>query len=399
MAERQPHAAQPACPKLSAGRSQRRKFAGRERAGPSIPNLGEIMQSRISCSAGKLSLLNPEMIEQIVAEVAFKTGTQYAAESRVRLTTSDEGHIVSSVTGNYWMHEQDIRLKDGYLVTNCSCRVEEQPICRHSIAALLAYHEQLPAAMKAGEKVTLEKAKRPAVVLEATVVEAVAVEEPPVVVATAKHSAPPATPPRETITARKAAPAAEKPKATVNTSHSMAPAPAKDLKFSEIALFIEWLQPAVDALKHGEPMPEAPETARGEIAEWVTALIDVESRRVESESIQASLKEELGALQTELTDKTGQLERTNQQLNTARREARNLQATCDEMQSSLSHCHTIINGLRDLGRQLDQCEGQIKAMGDELSKKKSQHDLLAGSFKDISAALRPLGKAAAAITG
>jgi hypothetical protein len=345
------------------------------------------MQSRISCSAGKLSLLNPDMIEQIVAEVAFKTGTQYASENRVRLTSSDEGHIVSSVTGNYWMHEQDIRLKDGFLVSNCSCRVEEQPICRHSIAALLAYHDKLPAAMKAPEK-----SKRAAVVLEATAVEEVVVEEPAPI--------PSSPPPRETVMPKeKIRPAAEKPKATVNTTHSMAPAPANDLKFSEIALFIEWLQPAVDALKHGEPMPGAPDTARGEIAEWVAALIDVESRRVQSESIQAGLKEDLAALQTELADKTGQLERTNQQLNAARREARDLQASCDEMRSSLSHCHTIINGLRDLGRQLDQCEGQIKAMGEELAKKKSQHDLLAGSFKDIASALRPLGKAAAAITG
>ena len=342
------------------------------------------MQSRISCSAGKLSLLNPEMIEQIVAEVAFKTGTQYAAENRVRLTSSDEGHIVSSVTGNYWMHEQDISLKDGYLVTTCSCRVEEQPICRHSIAALLAYHDKLPTTMKAPEKT-----KRAAVVLEATVIEAVPVEEPAAV---------PGAPPRETVTPKQAPkPAAEKPRATVHTTHSMAPAPAKDLKFSEIALFIEWLQPAVDALKHGERMPEAPETARGEIAEWVTVLLDVESRRVQSESIQAGVKEELAALQAELADKSGLLERTNQQLNTARREARDLQTSCDEMQSSLSHCHTIINGLRDLGRQLDHCEGQIKAMGDELTKKKTQHDLLAGSFKDIASALRPLGKAAAAI--
>jgi hypothetical protein len=338
------------------------------------------MQSRISCSAGKLSLLHPEMIQQIVADVAYKSGAQYADENRVRIMSSDEGHVASSVTGNFWMHEQDIRLKDGFLVATCSCRVEEQPMCRHSIAALLAYHKTLPqTSAKAASKF-----KREAVVLEATVVEAVKTVEP-----AAKESEPAASPPRKAPSREVAEPA-----------HSDSPGvTAKDLKFSDIAMFIEWLQPTVEALKHGRSMPGLPRSAHGDIEEWILALLNLETQKMHLEASQNALRNELAALKTDFADKSQQLERTTQKLQVANRDARDAQATCTDLQSKLSHCHGIITGLQDLGRQLDQCEGQIKAMGEELTRKKAQHDLLSGSFRDIASALRPLGKAAAAITG
>lgn len=400
------------------------------------------MQSKIACSAGKLSLLQPDMIQQIVAGVAYQTGAQYAAENRVRLMSSDEAHISASVTGNFWMHEQDIKLKDGWLVSNCSCRVEEQPLCRHGIAALLAYQAALPAEArravgseqeKAGARpagksredgpadsvAAAERGKRAAIVLEAQVVEAVTVPVEvvmpvpparPAGTVTASRPAAQSAPAAATAAMSGAAePAAGEPQCSAAAAADGQPAaPAasgsrppgamsRDLKFSEIAQFIEWLQPAVEALRRSAPMPERPRDAHGEIEGWMRALLGLQGQFMESESGRQSLKAELQAARDVLVEKAGQLDRAQQQLQVARREARDLQAANAELQAALARSQAIITTLQDLGRQLDQCEGQIRAMGEELARKKSQHDQLAGSFKDIAAALRPLGKASATL--
>lgn len=431
------------------------------------------MQSKIACTAGKLSLLQPDMIQKIVAEVAYKTGAQYASENRVRLVSSDEARLVSSVTGNYWMHEQDIRLKDGWLVANCSCRVEEQPLCRHGIAALLAYQSALPAeqdmarqefARSANKPLKpdgsakegmgkkdrqsdrfsdkekdrerdKDKGRRAAVILEAQVVGSVSVVEPVVMgyasgnggggparraqvpQAAAARTGPAgelaradpepapesAQPAHETakVTPMPAtASPSQVPQASVPaTTSSAVSAPTRDLKFSEIAMFIEWLQPAVESLKQGNSMPGLPGHMQGEPEEWVRTLLTLQGQLTQAEEAGQALRSEVAGLKTALSDRNAQYERVNQQWQDSQREAREAQATCVELQASLKQCQVIIRGLQDLGRQLDQCEGQIREMGEELARKKSQHDLLSGSFRDIAAALRPLGKAAEAIAG
>lgn len=381
------------------------------------------MQSKIACTAGKLSLLQPDMIQQIVAGVAYQTGSQYAAENRVRLLTSDEAHITASVTGNYWMHEQDIKLKDGFLVSRCSCRVEEQPLCRHGIAALLAYQSTVgdkagrvargePAMAQAASPAAAERAatperpRRSAIVLDAQVVEAVTVtaQGAAAIARAAAAAGSPAAAQSITPASERAPAAAARSERGVekNLEKSMeqgverggegGSAHSRDLKFSEIALFIEWLQPAVAALRRGATMPGCPRDAHGEIEEWVRTLLGLQGQLAESEAGRQSLAAELQASRLALADKSEQMDKMNQQLQVARREARDAQARSNELQANLTRAQGVIASLQNLGRQLDQCEGQIRALGDELASKKTRHDELAGSFRDIAAALRPLGK-------
>src|SRR6188472_2361772 len=98
------------------------------------------MRNKIPCSAERLSLLDPPMIQSVVDRNAFHLGTQYLSENRVRIVEADDAQISSAVIGNSGLYEQTIRLKDGHLVSKCSCSLPEEPMCRHCIAALLEYH-------------------------------------------------------------------------------------------------------------------------------------------------------------------------------------------------------------------------------------------------------------------
>ncbi|MES4785734.1 MAG: hypothetical protein C4294_07860, partial [Nitrospiraceae bacterium] len=98
------------------------------------------MRGKISCSAQRLNLLTPAMIQSVVESSAFKIAHQYFSESRVRIVEADESEISSVVIGNSGAYEQTIRLKEGALTTKCACPLNEQPLCRHAIAVLLEYH-------------------------------------------------------------------------------------------------------------------------------------------------------------------------------------------------------------------------------------------------------------------
>src|SRR5512145_1952718 len=97
------------------------------------------MRNKIPCSAERLSLLDTPMIQAVVDRNAFHLGTQYLSENRVRIVEANEAQITSAVVGNSGLYEQNIRLKDGHLVSKCSCALPEEPMCRHCIAVLLEY--------------------------------------------------------------------------------------------------------------------------------------------------------------------------------------------------------------------------------------------------------------------
>ena len=92
------------------------------------------MRNKIPCSAERLSLLDPPMIQGVVDRNAFHLGSQYLTENRVRIVEADDAQISSAVIGNSGLYEQTIRLKDGHLVSKCSCSLPEEPMCRHCIA-------------------------------------------------------------------------------------------------------------------------------------------------------------------------------------------------------------------------------------------------------------------------
>ncbi|HET8580111.1 MAG TPA: hypothetical protein VFL31_03855, partial [Nitrospiraceae bacterium] len=181
----------------------------------------------------------PDMIQAVVGPSAFKMGTQYVSENRVRIVEADEVQISSSVIGNSALHEQTIRLRDGNLVTKCSCPLEEQPLCRHCVAALLEYHRWVQ---------------------------------------------PPQPRRNQERPARESSPAEQKNAA-----------PATDIKFNEIATFIEWLQPAVRAMERGQALPDAPKLGPGEVMGWIQAVQKLEERRRESEAVRASFEADMAA--------------------------------------------------------------------------------------------------------
>src|SRR3954470_2116768 len=168
------------------------------------------MLSKISCSATKLSLLQPAMIRAIVEGSAFRIGKQYATEKRVRISRADEVEIVSLVMGNAGPLEQTIQLKEGSLLSQCTCQLNERPLCRHCIAVLLEYHRgggAAPATVKTSPSPGWESAAP----------------------APAWETAPAAASTWENAPSEKAP---EGPRAS------------QEVKFSDIAVFVDWLQPA-----------------------------------------------------------------------------------------------------------------------------------------------------------
>ena len=92
----------------------------------------------------------------------------------------------------------------------------------------------------------------------------------------------------------KAAPrAAQKsPVPPASAPHSVTSS-ALDIKFSEVTIFVEWLQASVRALEQGQPLPESPTLGAGEVVNWITAVQSLEDRRRQSEEKHVTLKEDL----------------------------------------------------------------------------------------------------------
>ena len=180
------------------------------------------------------------MIQGVVDRNAFHLGNQYLSENRVRIVEADESQISSAVIGNSGLYEQTIRLKDGHLVSKCSCSLPEEPMCRHCIAVLLEYHRW--AQPRSG-------AKGPK----------------------------PAPPPQ--------------PNAPSNGNGTASPSSGSgaDLKLSEVMAFVEWLQPAMKALEQEEPLPDSSRLT-GDIAGWIQTIRNLDERRREREETQLNLE-------------------------------------------------------------------------------------------------------------
>jgi len=208
------------------------------------------MRGKIACSAQRLSLLDPEMVQSVVDGQAYQVGLQYRSENRVRITEADERQIASVVIGNSGVYQVAIQLKDGALTTKCSCPLNnEQPLCRHSVAVLLEYHRWSQA----------KPAPRP-------------VPKP----AAVPQSAPPS-------------------------------ASTLDVKLSEVMVVMEWLQAAVRAMQQEAPLPEAPAVG-GEAATWIKTVQDLDERRRQSEEKNQGLEADLRAREAHLTRLTQQLQ-------------------------------------------------------------------------------------------
>ena len=277
------------------------------------------------------------MIQAVVDRNAFHIGNQYLSENRVRIVEADDAQISSAVIGNSGLYEQTIRLKEGHLISKCSCSLPEEPMCRHCIAVLLEYHRW--AQPRNGQQ---KKTK-------------------------------PSAPPQPT-------------QASAHNSGASTPSPATttDLKLGEVMAFVEWLQPAIKALEGGQPLPDSPKIG-GDLASWIHAVRNLEERRRESEEVQINLE-------SDMRDREAYVGRLTQQLQASMEEIKATQASTQSLQQELSACKEMLAKVSEVASEVGSYDSQLKSLAGEVLSKGAQLDKLANSFREVSTALKALTK-------
>ncbi len=289
------------------------------------------MRNKIPCSAERLSLLDPPMIQGVVDRNAFHLGSQYLSENRVRIVEANEAQISSAVIGNSGLYEQTIRLKDGHLVSKCSCSLPEEPMCRHCSAVLLEYHRWVqPRTKKARQN--------------------------PVPMSSEASNG-----------------------NTVPASNFTA-----DLKLSEVMAFIEWLNPVMKALEKGEPLPEQSHLS-GDLAAWVQTIRTLDERRRESEEIQLTLE-------SEQREREAYVERMTQQLQASMAEVKAAQSQLQHLQQEVAAYQDMFVKVAEIASEVGGYDSQMKTIAGELISKGTQLDKLANSFREVAVALKTIAK-------
>jgi hypothetical protein len=280
------------------------------------------------------------MIQAVVDRNAFHIGNQYLSENRVRIVEADDTQISSAVIGNSGLYEQTIRLKDGHLISKCSCALPEEPICRHCIAVLLEYHRWAQ--------------------------------------------------PRNSQQ-RKAKPSAtqQSAQASPNRDSTAAPSPdsTTDLKLGEVMAFITWLQPALHALECGQPLSDSPKLG-GDLALWIQAIRSLEERRRESEEKRINME-------SDVRDREAYVGRLTQQLQASMEEIKTAQASSQQLQQELIACKEMLAKISEVAFEIGGYDSQLKSIAGEMMSRGSQLDKLAQSFKEVSTVLKALAKTSA----
>jgi len=295
------------------------------------------MRNRIACSAERLGLLDPQMIQAVADHNAFGIGRQYVTENRVRIVEADEAQITSAVIGNSGLYEQTIRLKDGHLLSKCSCSLPEEPMCRHCIAVLLEYHR----CPKPHQTQKGKTAKTSGLLPNS-------------------HPTDAPTPP---------------------SGHRSSP----DIKLGEIMLFVEWLGPAMQAIEQGSGIPEAPHVGSGDVSIWMTTIKNLEDRRRENE-------ERLFNLQSEMRDREAYLGRLSQQLQDSIDEAKAAQALSQSLRHEVEEYKETLEHLTGLMDKMTQSEGEIRSATHDLLTKAMHLDTLTTSFQELGTLLKSAPK-------
>jgi hypothetical protein len=289
------------------------------------------MRNKIPCSAERLSLLDPPMIQSVVDRGAFQIGSQYLAENRVRIVEADESQISSAVIGSSGLYEQTIRLKDGHLVSKCSCALPEEPMCRHCVAVLLEYHRW-------AQPRTNRKMK-----------------------------------PTPTV---QAAPSTPNGNGTVSASSSS----SVDLKLSEVMAFIEWLQPAMRAFELGQSLPDSSKLS-GDVAVWAQALRNLDDRRREGEAIQLSLE-------SDIQDREAYVGRMTQQLQASMGEVKTVQVAYQKAVQELATYKDALAKLANIATEVGGFDSQLNSIAGDMLTKGAQLEKLAASFREVAVALK-----------
>ncbi|MEC4673484.1 MAG: SWIM zinc finger family protein [Nitrospirota bacterium] len=310
------------------------------------------MRNRISCSAKKLSQLEPDMVKSVVGGRVYKLGSQYLSENRVRIKDANESQINADVDGTYGTYDQAIRLKGGTLTTKCSCPASEQPFCRHCVAVLLQYYHSHAPAMDEpvmDEPVMDEKEKEE-------------VSAPPLEIATKKQKTE-----SKTNTKSEAQP----------TSHI----PATELKFHEIGIFVDWVQGTVAALRAETKCPPIPDLPSGQVKSWIEAIAQLyaDFRRIEQERSEE---------QSDMRTNQNRIVSLTQDLDRSTHEAKEFKVKCAELRHELDSCQSVLEDHATVVKERDRYVDQMNGLRGELLRKGAELDTLVGSLKQVSAALQ-----------
>ncbi|MCS6896859.1 MAG: hypothetical protein NZM29_02715 [Nitrospira sp.] len=274
------------------------------------------------------------MIESVVAPNAYQIGRQYVTENRVRIVEADDTQISAAVIGHSGLYEQTIRLKDGHLVSKCSCSLSEEPMCRHCIAALLEYH---------------------------------------------RWTQPRSSPSQKTKTSHTPAASGEPSQTDLSSSASNS-SPVPDVKLSDVLQFVAWLEPALKAIANGTQVPESPHLGPGVVSTWIANIRDLEERRRESEQA-------LHNLEAEMRDREAYLDRLSQQLQASITEAKAAQAALHALQRETARYQEILACAAGLINEVMGQEAEIRSAARELLDKASHLDAITASFHELADSL------------
>ena len=294
-------------------------------------------RNKIACSAERLGLLDPQMIQSVADSNAFHIGRQYLTENRVRIVDADDAQIPSAVIGNSGLYEQTIRLRDGHLISKCSCTLPEEPMCRHCIAVLLEYH-------RLAKPRDTQKSK-----------------------------------------AAKASPALPNPERSREPNSPSRQPSTPDITLSDIMLFIQWLGPTMQAIEQGTEIPESPSLGSGDLSTWMTTIRTLENRRREHEEL-------LAHLQSEMRDREAYLGRLSQQLQASIAETKSAQAMSQSLRREVEGHKETLRQLTELTNKVIQSEGEIRSATRELLTNATHLDTLTTSFQELCTLLKSTAK-------
>lgn len=91
-------------------------------------------------------LHDAEQLTTLASEAVVRRGIAYFREHRVVDITWDEAAIRASVQGSRPHDPYDVlvTLEEGELSLTCSCPFDGEPVCKHTVATLLAYGARQP---------------------------------------------------------------------------------------------------------------------------------------------------------------------------------------------------------------------------------------------------------------
>ncbi len=291
------------------------------------------MRNKIPCSAERLALLDPQMIQAVSDASAFQIAQQYLAENRVRIVEADDAQITSAVIGNSGLYEQTVCLKDSHLLSTCSCTLSEQFMCRHCIAVLLEYHRwaQPKPSRKPGPS---------------------------------KKSTPPTN--AAAFVSRKVA-----------TSESS----VADVKLSDIVQLMDWLPSATKAIQTQGQLPDSPPFDSAEVSTWVHTIRTLAECRRESDQSTARLK-------AEMRDRESHVRRLTEELKTSLDGMKTAQMTAEELEIIIATYEETMAKVAELAIELVKHEEQLRAAAGDLRQEDSRLDTLASAVKGIAHALQ-----------